>query len=571
MAQQCSGMYSKNSWGGNLEPSIKVRLTPSTNHGDIVSLVIFEYRDEDRLGIPITGTSDQMLYICSQTAIKEKACKKEDEGKFIVSPRSKNAKRHDARVLAGGPGVNGTSIRTVAMHPADKSPVSYKITKTGYYCIWALAYNPSNLDFSGVVVFQNAYGELPASQIAKLPFYGGITIVYAVIGALWAFLYVQHRHDILPVQNYITAIIVFLIVEMATTWAYYDYMNVHGSNAVSGVLMTVVSVFNAGRNSFSFFLLLIVCMGYGVVKPSLGSRMKPVRVLAVLHFTFGVVYSVASLTIPPEMDSPFVLLVILPLSGTLTAFYILTLNSLKQTMKELKERKQHQKGHMYNCLWWSLAISMIAIFGFFFVNSLTLVSRSSDFASTYWGRRWFVLDGWLNVVYLANLTTIAYLWRPTANNRRFALSDELAQDDDGAGGFEIASIGAASDDDDDDDDGDGGRGGRNRNPTPDVEWNSANRGNGGPPQPPPPQQQQPQPQQGRAAMTGGEGTGAGTARRGGRASIEEPIFELGEGEEDGWSDGEVMSSASSEGGANKKGKGGAPDDDERKHLTGKKD
>lgn len=558
-------MYSKNSWGGNREPKITVRLTPSANRGDIVSLAIFEYRDEDRLGIPTPGKSGQMLYVCGQTAIKEKACKKEDEGKFIVSPRSKNARR------AGGSGVNGTSIRTVAMHLADKSPASYKITKTGYYCIWAFAYNPSNLDFSGVVVFQNAYGELPASQIAKLPFYGGITIVYAVIGALWAFLYVQHRHDILPVQNYITAIIVFLIVEMATTWAYYDYMNVHGSNAVSGVLMTVVSVFNAGRNSFSFFLLLIVCMGYGVVKPSLGSRMKPVRVLAVLHFAFGVIYSVASLTIPPEMDSPFVLLVILPLSGTLTAFYILTLNSLKQTMKELKERKQHQKGRMYNCLWWSLAISMIAIFGFFFVNSLTLVSRSSDFISTYWGRRWFVLDGWLNVVYLANLTTIAYVWRPTANNRRFALSDELAQDDDGAGGFEIASIGAASDDDDDDD-GDGGRGDRNRNPTPDVEWNSANRSSGGPPQQQQKQQQQPpqppQPQQGGAAMTGGGGTSASTARRGDRASIEEPIFELGEGEEDGWSDGEVMSSTSSESGANKKGKGGAPDD-ERKHLTAK--
>lgn len=33
-----------------------------------------------------------------------------------------------------------------------------------------------------MVTFRNSYGELPAAQIAKLPFYGGLTIVYAVIG-----------------------------------------------------------------------------------------------------------------------------------------------------------------------------------------------------------------------------------------------------------------------------------------------------------------------------------------------------------------------------------------------------
>lgn len=37
--------------------------------------------------------------------------------------------------------------------------------------------------YKAVVEFRNAYGELPGGQIAKLPFYGGLAIVYAVIGA----------------------------------------------------------------------------------------------------------------------------------------------------------------------------------------------------------------------------------------------------------------------------------------------------------------------------------------------------------------------------------------------------
>lgn len=265
-------------------------------------------------------------------------------------------------------------------------------------------------------------------------------------------------------QNYITAIIIFLIIEMLITWAFYgthpfplqspphllttpppDFTNNHGNTVGSKVLMITVAILNAGRNSFSFFLLLIVCMGYGVVKPTLGKTMTLVRGLAIAHFIFGVIYSVASLTLSPDSAGPIVLLVILPLAATLTAFYVWTLNSLNLTMKELLERKQNVKSLMYKRLWWVLLSSIIVIFIFFFLNSLTFAGHGSpDFAPTHWKTRWFVLDGWLNLVYLVDMAIIAYIWRPTANNRRFAMSDELAQDDDG---FEIASIGGSDDED----------------------------------------------------------------------------------------------------------------------------
>lgn len=71
--------------------------------------------------------------------------------------------------------------------------------------------------------------------------------------------------------------------------------------------MVIVAILNAGRNSFSFFLLLIVCLGYGVVKPSLGKTMITVRILAIMHFIFGVIYAIGSLSITPESAGmPFV-------------------------------------------------------------------------------------------------------------------------------------------------------------------------------------------------------------------------------------------------------------------------
>ena len=207
---------------------------------------------------------------------------------------------------------------------------------------------------------------------------------------------------------------------------YPDYTNSHGNNVLAKVLLVIVSVLNAGRNSFSFFLLLIVCMGYGVVKPSLGKTMTYIRFLAITHFVFGVIYAVASLTITPDDAGPIVLLVILPLAATLTAFYVWTLNSLNLTMKDLVERKQSVKAMMYKKLWWCILASIMVIFGFFFLNSFSFAGRSDpDFVPDHWKTRWFILDGWLNLVYFIDITYVAYLWRPTANNRRFAMSDEV--------------------------------------------------------------------------------------------------------------------------------------------------
>ncbi|EHY52660.1 Membrane protein ptm1 [Exophiala dermatitidis] len=425
--QRCSGMYSRKSWGGSIEPFILVKFLPDHTQDDsdpIVSLIIFEWQDEELIGrMPPGGQSYRDLEtICSADTVAKGLCEEKDIGAFILAP--------NATELAKNP------IYNEAIHLKDPKAVNYPVRRTGFYCVSTYAF--SNHEYDAVVEFRNAYGELPAAQIAKLPFYGGLAIVYALMGVFWAFLYVQNRSDILPVQNYITATIIFLIVEQLMTWGFYDYQNRHGNNAVNKALMIIVSILNAARNSLSFFLLLIVCMGYGVVKPSLGRTMIYVRILAAAHFIFGVIYAIAFMTVTPESVGPLILFVVLPLFGTMTAFYVWTLSSLNVTIKDLVERRQKTKAMMYKKLSWCILGSILVIFVFFFVNSFAFAGSSeADFVPKHWQTRWFVLDGWLNLVYLFDIAFIAYLWRPTANNRRFAMSDELAQEDDG---FEIRSI-----------------------------------------------------------------------------------------------------------------------------------
>lgn len=462
--QRCEGMYSRTAWGGPVDPFIQIKFLKQEVQDDpIVSLILFEWKDQDFIGA--TNPDGTQEWLCSPASVDKGRCNTTNIGEFILADNTTEK--------------SNNIILTKAVHLNKGIQITYPIKRTGYYCIITEEFTAR--EWIAVAEFRNAYGELPATQVPKLPFYGGITILYALVAVFWGFLYYQHRYDILPVQNYITAILVFLVIEMLLTWGFYDYLNRNGANLGSRVLLVIVAVLNAVRNSFSFFLLLIVCMGYGVVKPSLGRTMIYVRWLAVAHFVFGLVYAIASLVITPDAAGMFLLLIVLPLAGTLTAFYVWTLNSLSATIKDLRDRKQHTKLGMYRKLWWCILCSILVIFGFFFLNSLSFANSSDpDYVPFHWKSRWFVLDGWLNLVYFADVAFIAYIWRPTANNRRFAMSDELAQDDEG--GFEIGDIGLPDDSEDEDGDIEAAKG-KDRNPaistttaSPSIAASSSSRG-----------------------------------------------------------------------------------------------
>ena len=113
--------------------------------------------------------------------------------------------------------------------------------------------------------------------------------MYLAITATWSYLAHKYWSDLLPVQRILTGAVVFILIEHIFLYVYYDNYNKVG--APSKVLLFLVTLLNAGRNAVSFFLLLIVSLGYSVVKPSLGPTMKKCILLAFAHFIFGFLYT----------------------------------------------------------------------------------------------------------------------------------------------------------------------------------------------------------------------------------------------------------------------------------------
>ena len=83
-------------------------------------------------------------------------------------------------------------------------------------------------------------------------------------------------------------------------------------------------------------------MGYGVVRPSIGPVMRRVQILTLVHFVFGVLYSVGIVLLLIEQGGAWVFFFIFPLAFTLTSFLMWTLHSLNATVAHLTARKQSE-------------------------------------------------------------------------------------------------------------------------------------------------------------------------------------------------------------------------------------
>lgn len=203
---------------------------------------------------------------------------------------------------------------------------------------------------------------------------------------------------------------------MFSQYGYYSYLNsfpidflsiksATGSKSITGTarsLLVLTSCFDAARNSGSLFLLLIVSMGYGVIRPSLSKGiLRKVQALTLVHFIFGLLYSIGTVLIIIESGGAWIFMFIMPLSVTLSSFMMWIISSLNSSIEHLTARKQTFKRKMFV----NLHRILLGACGFillFFIGSTVVFSKSGDqdFAPSSWKYRWFLLDGWLGGLYL---------------------------------------------------------------------------------------------------------------------------------------------------------------------------
>ncbi|KAJ1976441.1 hypothetical protein H4R34_003977 [Dimargaris verticillata] len=410
---RCSPIYGSGSTYNSYRPA-QINVTFPTGQSGGVSVVIFNWLDQLHLGVQPFSDTTTRLYVCNQEAIDLKLCTDAERGQMLItSPET-----------AGNPIHTEYVDLTKAAEASTPFVVSYTVNETGIYCVDVMASTP----FHAESLWINPYGNLPAMDFPKLLFYGMLALVYLVVGLTWLVGTVRFWREILPVQNYLSLLILCLLLNYAVEFWFYAHYNTHGTKSMA--LATFLIILSSLRNCLSFFMMLIVALGYGVVKPTLGSTMRKCQILGGVYFLFSCIYGAATVGRFGNNDAAIIgLFAIIPLAITMATFYMWILLALGQTVKVLHQRHQHFKLAMYRRLWRLLFFCACMILVMVAVNIISFVFRNDDRWVGYrWRIRWILFDGWLTLLYTFAFLVILYLWRPTQHNSRYGL-EELASDE----------------------------------------------------------------------------------------------------------------------------------------------
>ncbi|XP_036041619.1 transmembrane protein 87B isoform X1 [Onychomys torridus] len=298
--------------------------------------------------------------------------------------------------------------------------VSIKTDKTD--AVWDL-----NVSLSMV----GPHGYISASDWPLMIFYMVMCIVYILYGVLWLMWSACYWKDILRIQFWIAAVIFLGMLEKAVFYS--EYQNINSTGLSTQGLLIFAELISAVKRTLARLLVIIVSLGYGIVKPRLGTVMHRVTGLGLLYLIFAAIEGV--MRVIGANDSDLVLLASLPLSLLDSGLCWWIFISLAQTMKTLRLRKNTVKFSLYRHFTNTLIFAVLAsiVFMVWTTKTFRIAKCQSD-----WMELW-VDDAFWSFLFSLILIVIMFLWRPSANNQRYAFMPLIDDSDDEVEEFMVTS------------------------------------------------------------------------------------------------------------------------------------
>jgi len=461
-----SGMYSPHNAPSNMAPgrgrsfisliSLKISQVPGQNDFALMDLeeegypngpplrngtldiAMFEKQHFDDLGVMIEIPGEEQkkhkVYCCTPEMEADRTCPK--AGHLVLPKNSENYQV--ARLYVSPEGDTHALLQTE----------NFEVKETGMYILLMANCDSFGQDYilNGHTVWMNPYGYLPGERWGDLPFFGIVSLCYLTLGLVWLVLCCCHCKDLLAIQMWTSVVLCLGMIE--TTTKYFDFLvwNEEGTRNLGAMVFGVVM--GVSKRALSRVLVLLAALGYGVVKPNLGPTLRNVMLLGFIYLCLSMAYDLMNHlpTSDKEMESaPFVdslAIIVLLTSFVDVLFYIWIFQALTQTLVYLHVRKQIIKCTLY--IRFRFVLIVLVLFSISW-SIYSIIMASGNRMEKQWKDAWDVNAVW-EVLYLAILVAVCFLWRPTVNNQRYAYSHQLSTTEDGV---EIGFMGGESDPDDD--------------------------------------------------------------------------------------------------------------------------
>ncbi|XP_015676500.2 transmembrane protein 87A [Protobothrops mucrosquamatus] len=274
--------------------------------------------------------------------------------------------------------VNGTKIKL--------EPVTVAETwKDGPYVFILSITSPSpNWDLSIDVHMKHPeYVYISASEWPLKVFYMVMCIVYVLYGVLWLSLLACYWRDILRIQFWIGGVILLGMLEKAVFYAEFQSIQSEGESVQGAVIFG--EVLCAVKRMLARVLVIIASLGYGIVKPRLGALLNRVVGVGLMYLVFSIIEGV--LRVKSEQAN------IVTLSCEIFLAFV------------------------DSCIVWWISFAQNGsslIFIVWTTKTFHLATCQSD-----WRELW-IDDAFWRFLFSILLLVIMFLWRPSANNQRYA-------------------------------------------------------------------------------------------------------------------------------------------------------
>ncbi|XP_041733399.1 transmembrane protein 87A isoform X2 [Coregonus clupeaformis] len=282
---------------------------------------------------------------------------------------------------------------------------------------------PQNWDIQLEVSMKGPHDFISASEWPLMIFYMVMCVIYVLLGLLWLGLSACYWRELLRIQFWIGGVIFLGMLEKAVYYAEFQSIRYDGLSVQGAVVFA--EVLSAVKRTLARVLVIIASLGYGIVKPRLGALLHRVVGMGLLYLIFSVVEGILRVN---SAEDDLVLLAAIPLAVLDSTLCWWIFISLAQTMKLLRLRRNVVKLSLYRHFTNTLIIAVIAsvIFIIWTTKTFKFSKCQSD-----WRELW-IDDAFWRFLFSTILLVIMFLWRPSANNQRYAfrpLVDEESDDE----------------------------------------------------------------------------------------------------------------------------------------------
>lgn len=392
-------------------PLSEARVAPIAGQTGLIEALLFEVKDRDRIGY---ASADNMReFCCSSELVQRTGC---NPGHIIVRPR--DGDNQWPRVVEINFFGNDTSVSV--------APSEIHITQPGMYYLWFVICdkNLGGVAVTGTTVWKNPGGYLPGMMAPYMTFYAIMSLAYLILGVVWFSQYARFWRDILQLQNCITAVIALSMFEMSAWYGDYTHFNASGFRPYGTTVWA--ATLGSLRKSVSRVLVLIVAMGYGVVRPTLGGLSGKVLALGLSYFfAVGLLDVMQNVGAIDDLSSSERLFLVLPVAVIDAVFILWIFSSLSKTLAILQSKRSSSKLDLYRRFTNGMALAVLVAVAWI---GYEMYTRLSDPFNEKWRADWITGCFW-HLLQFVLLCAICVLWAPSQNPTRFAYSEDAPPED----------------------------------------------------------------------------------------------------------------------------------------------